>query len=448
MKKLKILIYVFLVIIILLISGIILIISKNNNEKNENMVNESIENIKNDSIDPGVSKEDINLAYEKNDNILKYVQSREEYFNIKGIYNKYLSQIADNNGEDLLKMFSEDYCKGHDLNSSNIVISTGVKTISDPRNMGTYTPIILDMLVADISEDMKVYLIYGRYLLKSTAEVNNLNFMIILDNQNMLYDVYPYSYMKEKGYDKLSVNNKIEIKDYSVSNRESNKFTNNSISDKDIANYLFDDWCNSYLYDTKNSYNKLNVEYRNTKFKDYKNFANYLSSQKYIPSINEYRVYSTNSYTDYICTDQYNNYYIFRQQGGIMRYTVFLDSYTVELDTFKENYEKAEEGTKVAIQIGKFKQMLNSKDYNAIYNKLNSTFKKNNYSTVSKLENYLAKNKYDINTITIEDYSQHEDYYVCQCTLQNQKNTSEQKKMTIAIKLIDSNNFEMSFSIN
>ena len=91
--------------------------------------------------------------------------------------------------------------------------------------------------------------------------------------------------------------------------------------------------------------------------------------------------------------------------------------------------------------------MLNTKDYNAIYKKLNATFRNNNYKNINQLAQYLQKKTYDINTIAVEDIEKNGDYYVCSCTLTNQKNEQEEKNMTIMIKLIDDNNFEMSFNI-
>lgn len=444
MKRLKNLIIIIIFIIIALIISIIVLLKTDKSTNQQLNKNENNDIASNTTSIP--EDKDLDIKIETNKR-LNYVQSRKDYFAIKSIYNKYLTFAADNNSE-LINVFSKEYISKYNITKDNVISYTGIKTISDARNYGVYTPMISDMMCADISNNMKLYLVYGKYILKSTGSVNSLNLMIILNTENMLYDVYNYTYMKENGYDKYTEGKSVNINPYNIQDRKTNKVNFVSVSDSEMANNYFDDWKNAYLYDSKNAYAKLNTNYANKKFGSYSKFENYITNLGYIPNINQFKTYSTKDYTDYICTDQYNNYYIFRQQGGIMRYSVFLDSYTVELDSFKQNYEEADENTKVAIQVGKFKQMLNTKDYNAIYHKLNTVFRNNNFNTVSKLENYLKNKVYDINTVEIEDFNQNNDYYVCNCILTNQKDTNEQKKMTIIIKLIDSNNFEMSFNIN
>ena len=55
------------------------------------------------------------------------------------------------------------------------------------------------------------------------------------------------------------------------------------------------------------------------------------SSYLYTMAINQYKISSEAEYIDYICADQHESIYTFRQQGGIMRYTAFLDDYTIEI---------------------------------------------------------------------------------------------------------------------
>lgn len=375
---------------------------------------------------------------------LSYVKDRTTYFTVKSIVTTYIDSAAYHNSNIVLKQLSNDVIEKYKLNEENVIQKTNIKQI---QNSKIYLQHIIEEIIESEQENyIMAYLVKSKYRMNNAIEYINTQTLVIMDKSRKVYEIYPYQYIVDNKWANLHTGDKLDLKTINIS-EDAQEFSYVERTDRELANELFNDWNEKMFYDKSNAYNKLNSEFKNKKYNSLKFFQTYLNNLGYIPRINEYRTYSTKDYTDYICTDQYNNYYIFRQQGGIMRYTVFLDNYTVELDTFKQNYEKADESTKVAIQIGKFKQMLNTKDYNAIYNKLNETFKKNNYPTIAKLENTLKQNAYGINTIELKDYNKNEDYYVCECSLINQKNTNEQKDMTLIIKLIDSNNFEMSFSI-
>lgn len=437
-KKVILLMIVFITIIIFFIIFTLLNLNNNkisdfnsNNIQNEEEINEKI-----------VSDDEIKL-----NNVLMYVQDRTEYFSIKNIYKKYVSYSESGMNKELLSQFSENYIKSKEINENNVKKIVNIDTIENPGLYGSYTCIIDKMIVSEINENQKMYLIYGKYILRSTSKVQTLNLMVIVNNNDNVYCIYPYEYMKEKGYDKYNIGQKVALENIQITRNDYNQKEIVTKTDSELSSELMDDFNILLISDKKEAYDKLNTQYKKQKFPDYTKFEEFLSNKKYIPTINQYRVYSKDDYTDYICTDQYNNYYIFRVQGGVMRYTVFLDNYTVELDTFKENYNNGDDQTKVSIQIGKIKQMINSKDYSTIYEKLNNAFKNNNFKSVSELKNYLEKNLYEQNSINIENIIQKDGYYACECTLTNYKMKSETKNMSIIIKLDDFDNYEISFNI-
>ena len=91
--------------------------------------------------------------------------------------------------------------------------------------------------------------------------------------------------------------------------------------------------------------------------------------------------------------------------------------------------------------------MLNSRDYSAIFNVLDNTFKANNYGSIEKLKAALDNNIYRINGIQIVDFSMDDaEYFVYSCELQNKESSAQKKDMTIVIKLGEGTNFTMSFS--
>ena len=437
MKRIKKLIVILLVIILILILGILIINMKNKEKKVENLLNTET------SVDPGVPEEDINKNAEDN-NILQYVTDRNYYAIIKAISRNYISVASYGERDIIRNIFSNKFIEEYKINDNNILSYTGVDQVSNTKINSTY--IISDMLYT-VKDNIYIYIVKGKYRFSNWSNYRELNLMIVLDDTNEKYVLFPDEYLKKKNYSNLKENDILKLDNTILSSEKVTSFSRVSLDDKEYSNELFAEWKEKIIYDKKDAYSKLNNQYKEKRFSNYNSFTDYLSNKKYIPTINQYRVYSKDDYTDYICTDQYNNYYIFRVQGGVMRYTVFLDNYTVELESFKENYDKSDDSGKIAIQTGKFKQMLNLKDYNAIYSKLNEKFKDNNFKTVSDLKKYLDEKIYNINTIEIQEITQKDDYYVCNGVIRNQQNQNEQKSIVIAIKLIGSNEFELSFSI-
>lgn len=444
-KKQKILLISIIVIFIIIISILILIINiKNKENTNKNNENNTIEN------QEGTPEaENDYIEAEKQQYNLKYIDNPTEYFTINSIVENYLNLLTGKQISKLEKGIAPSFIAKYNINSNNIL---NIQEVPDTENMNIFSLLKKEILTTEIDDAINIYIINTTCYRIDTKQKIKVLVMLEVDKQNQLYNLYPSEYVKDNGFEKLKYGDKFSnYTKEDITDRECNKFVfKENVSDKNVAQEYFKNYSKLLEYYPEEAYNRLDSEYKNSKYKNLETFKEYVSKISYTiytMNINKYKVHKTDNYTDYLCTDQYNNYYIFREKDGIMNYTVFLDSYTVDLDVFKENYEKASDEEKVSLHVGKFKQMLNTKDYNTIYNKLNETFRKNNFSTVSKLEEYLKKNTYEINSIKVENKTQQNDYYVCECTLVDQTNTEQTKKMTIMIKLLDNNNFSMSFSI-
>lgn len=433
------LIVIFIIILLLMLNSK----SKENMEVNSNAdeINIFGEKDYNNTIYKDYNKSEINKKLEALD-----IYSR--YNLVDSISNKYIQNTGLQQADILLQMLATDYKEKYKINKENVLkIKTDIPMLKGKEE---YKTILTSAIGAEVEKNIYVYIVKGVGRITGTEKRFEYNILIEIDEEEATYAIYPYQYIKDKEYDKLKIGSTINYDVNKIIRNDNNEFMYDTESDKKIANSYFSNYSELLEYYPEEAYNRLDSEYKSAKYKNLETFKEYVSKISYTiytMSINKYKVYKTDNYTDYLCTDQYNNYYIFREKDGIMNYTVFLDSYTVDLDVFKENYEKASDEEKVSLNVGKFKQMLNTKDYNTIYNKLNETFRKNNFSTVSKLEEYLKKNTYEINSIKVENKTQQNDYYVCECTLVDQTNTEQTKKMTIMIKLLDNNNFSMSFSI-
>ena len=78
-------------------------------------------------------------------------------------------------------------------------------------------------------------------------------------------------------------------------------------------------------------------------------YREYINSLK---GLEKYRVIRNEDNTQYICIDEYGNYYLFNLIASF-EYTVILDNYTVDVPDFIEEYNTSEENKKVKLNIQK-----------------------------------------------------------------------------------------------
>lgn len=448
-KNQKILItFIILISIMILITiSLLLVLKRENRNKENNMSNQLINNIENSYIEE--INDDVEITPNQIDNKIKYEDDRSAYFTIRALYNNYINLVGYQNKESLKNILSPQYVSKYGITDNNIFNKLTVPKTDNDRQY--YKTIITEMLTAQIDNTTKVYIVKGNCRIVEKDTRFPIQAMFEVDTTNNIYNVYPYQYMKDNGYDKLKVGG--QISSYTkeeITYRENNKFIYTKKSDKEMANEYFNDYRELLQYYSDDAYNKLNSEYSKKRFSSKENFKTYLEDNKdtiALLTINEYKVVSNSNYTDYICSDKYGNIYIFRQQGGIMRYSVFLDNYTVMLDEYAEEYNKLDKIDKGKYNLTKFINMVNTKDYNAIYNVLDNTFRNNNFSNIEKLKTYLKTNMYDINGIEIEDFDDETyEYYVFSCKITNKRNENETKNMTIIINQGEETDFTMSFS--
>ena len=458
-KKLKIILV--LIITFILISIFLLVGLKSiKNEEDETINSEVINNTNSNNVIAQISNQ--NIIYEVTDSIgsdpnseritgeknkIQHVTGKTSYFTVKKLALNYINAIGNRDSHHLIEIISPEYILNNNITEDNIMkIFSNIPKI---ENNQIYNITIIDMLTTPINGSTEIYSINAKVKLLESDKTFGIKLIIGWNVEKNVYYVYPEQFLNSKGMNNLKVGDSINFDAREIENSE-NKFTYEiPIKELQVVTEYFDNYFDLLKYHKEESYNKLNLNYANKRFVSKEDFYKYLEENSRLinmAKLDEYRVISYKDYKDYICTDQYGNYYIFRQQNGVMNYSVFLDSYSVELESIKGMYNEANDNTKVSIQINKVKEMLNLKDYTSIYNKLNKTFRNNNFNNVSELEAYLKTRMYNINYIEINNITINDDYFVCECTLKNQENNSENKSMTIIIKLIDANNFEMSFS--
>lgn len=76
----------------------------------------------------------------------------------------------------------------------------------------------------------------------------------------------------------------------------------------------------------------------------------------------KYKVNELEDYTQYVCIDNHGKYCIFRNRTSIDK-DIILDTYTIDLPEFIEKYNKAKPEEKVGMNIERFVNAINDKDY-------------------------------------------------------------------------------------
>ena len=135
-------------------------------------------------------------------------------------------------------------------------------------------------------------------------------------------------------------------------------------------------------------------------------------------------------------------------ENGVMDFKMILDTYTIDLPQFIEKYNQANDETKVALNLQKVFEAINDEDYNYVYNKLDDTFKQNNFPTLESFEEYVKNNFYSKNTITKANYTMENDMYVYGLNISNADNENEFITKEFIVKLEEETDFVMSFNIN
>ena len=220
-----------------------------------------------------------------------------------------------------------------------------------------------------------------------------------------------------------------------------------------LARLYLEDIKTDLLYNTEAAYEKLNNEYKQARFPTLESFQEYVEqNRERINSItiSSYQRFAKEDGTDgyqLVVIDTNNNYYIFNVTA-VMQYDVLLDVYTVDVPMFIEQYNESTDAEKAALNLQKVFSAINNKDYEYIYNKLDSTFKQNNFPTLADFEAYAENTFYDNNSVGYTNYQTSGNLHIFELNITDRSNaTSPAITKNFIMQLLDGTDFVMSFSV-
>ena len=448
MKK-NIKIIIIIVIAVLLILGLVVLINRNNDKSSNKS---QIENSSNFDID---LKEDYKI---------KEVSNRNSYYTVKTCIEKFflfysdiysqdiniegLEDVVDNSQEEEIEavysMLDDEYIKYNNLTTQNF--KSKFQSI-DGKKVS-----ISKMYQKQVKDYIYVYFVEGVLIDEETFEKGTFSMIVKLDTSNQTFKILLQDYINNK-YESIekAIENDIQIDvSDSIKNDIYNIYENKNISNEEYISDIFGEYRDLLVYDRQEAYNKLDEQYRNKRFGSYKKFDEFIQENiknLVVMKLSKYQTNTFDNYTQYVAIDTNSNYYIFNETKP-MKYTVILDQYTVDLPQFIEKYQAASDENKAKMNVEKVKEALNAKDYSYIYNKLDETFKKNNYNSVEKLEEYFKQNLYEKNSFKNATVEVQNDVYIFSITVSDESSkVSKNKTMDVVIKLGENTDYTMSFSI-
>lgn len=427
MKRFRLLkLLIFIIIVILLFSIVIYYIIKKQNY-----------NIN--------SKEEEISYYDRTvrDNIT-LLRDTKTFYTIFSNINKYIKYVGKENKTALYDILDKSYIIENSINSNNILEYTGKYT--------GYEILSLEKVFYISQNGVSVFVALGKIENYSHSEENGANgeeqkFSIIIkqDNNNMTYAIYPYT-CKDRADIKIE---KLKELEDSIEKKQYNTYEAVEANQMQICNNYFNLYKNKMLNYTDESYKMLDEEYVKKRFNSniekYREYVKNKKSEIIKSKIEKYTLEEKEDYRKYICVDNLGNYYIFKETSP-MQYTVLLDSYTVPTDEFINRYNSSNEKLKAAMNVQKFIEMVNNKDYESINNVLADGFK-NQYSINQNNCNKLINNIfYDLNSLKSATGELQGNYYVIKCEILNEENYNESKKINFIVNLEENLNFEIAFS--
>lgn len=399
-------------------------------------------------------------------NELKKVQIRNNYYIVKNIVNKFYLEhigvcniegdykIIEEETEDFIdeqkklsleKMYSmldKEYINENEITMEDILNKLG--------EIGSSEINITDMYVSEQSLDVSIYFVYGRLRNTKTSEISDFSMMVKVDSSNKTFSIFLQDYV-QKYYNTIKEGDALQINvNGTIEPNEYNTYEYKHISDEEYVQDLFNQFKKEILFDRELVYNRLDEEYRTKKFDSLEDFVQYCKKnvrQNVVMSFSQYKKEKEDGYTRYVCLDQNGEVYIFNE-NAVMDYTLILDTYTVDLPEFIEEYYGIEPTNKVALNIQKIFDAMNDKDYKYVYGKLADGFKQNYFETLESFEEYIGENFYEKNEVEYLFYQKEsEEYYSYTIKVSNEEDADEYKTLKIIMKLKETTQFEFSFNV-
>lgn len=392
--------------------------------------------------------------------VLKDVEDKVKYFTVTNCITKYYNQIDPENpsyygntedgygliveqnkiNQDNYNLLSTEY-----IEKNNITVENVNDHIDRLHDSILYTPLKMKVL---IGERIEKYVVYGFLQNTQNEFLKEVYLIVNLDINNKTFSIEP---LKE-GYKSIEDIN-VTTNQEEIEVKNNNTYKDAKINNEYIAKNYFNTYKKMSLSNPEIAYQYFEEEYKTKRFVDLEGYKNYIeknSEELRGTKIEKYSVNTYEGYTEFVCKDQFGNIYIFKETS-VNDFSVALDTYTIETEKFKETYKNSDDQNKVMMNIDKWFQMLNNRDYKTAFEYLDETFRNEKFEgDVNVFENFMKQVYPKHYEVSYKKFSQQPgNLYSQEITIKEigLYNATEEL-FSIVMKLEDETNFVLSFEIN
>lgn len=390
------------------------------------------------------------------------IKNEDSFFTIEKLMSNYYLYIRVGNKTAVSNILTENYKNNNSISDEN-VIEKAKNGSGSGENFYAREIYYKD----DIMHPS--YLVYG--IIEENKTGVESYAIVYVDNEDSTYSVEPIS---KETYNNYKNENATIPTIEAIPSKDYNNYTKATITEEDVINNYFERYVKDSLYYTEYAYSKLNEEYKNAKFptlQEYQAYVNnkseelksflademkqqedFATEEEYMEylynyetkGVERYNIQQKDDYTQYTIIDDNGNYYIIYATSP-MNYTIILDTYTIDLPEFTEQYSIASEEGKVQLNLQRFFDAINDENYEYAYSKLDETYKNNNFPTQADFENYMKTTFYTRNTLAYTSYEKNGEVYVYRLVVRNYNNENETVEKQFVVKLLEGTDFAMSF---
>jgi len=413
---------IIILIILLLILAITVIVIVNERSKTQKLEDENED------------ESNVIIDYQK-----EKVTNATLFYTVEACIQQYIDAIYTSEAEILVEMLSEKYINENNINNNNVLNYVDkVKTVSlfDAKKMNTLP-----------GERIETYAVYGIISNRDNPENRQeAYYLVLIDNYNSTFSITPMVNKNIGNVNDIDLESEVQL----IDTVDNNAFEYYRITDETLIRNYLGNYKSNVLYNIQDAYELLDEEYRNKRFGSLDSYKMHVTEElsKIKGSlVAKYKINQYNDYVQYVCIDRDENYYIINETA-VMEYSLILDTYTLDLPEFLEKYNSTNPQGMVALNIQKFIDSINNKDYKYAYSKLAEGFKNSNFSTLQSFERYIKSNIYEKNKIEYLDFKEEGSVYTYKIIFSdaNSENTPTKTK-TIIMQLQEGTGFVLSFDV-